>query len=656
LSVLAVVAQPGAVVAQTAAPPVSKPPATVEVYPHVTVQNPGPVPGQVASPSRVLKTTVLKSGRHVIADRLLVRYQTGLSAADLTSIGSKASQLGAGPATPLIKLGASTTYIVDITGAASMEAAAAAYKAADPRVADVGFDMLGQLDESPNDPGVGPQWALDAMHLPQAWDRTHATATQPMIAILDTGIMETHPDLTGKVALHNDIVGSGNTGDIVGHGTHVAGIAAAVTDNNFGIAGVGFDSRLMNGKIADWDPFALQVYVPVSALTSGIYWASDNGAAVINASVGGGDSCDPAFYEEWFGIGVQALRDSINYAWQRNVVVVASAGNHFNADKQWPAACPHVVSVASVADRFGTLASDSTHGPWVTLAAPGVGIVSAMVPGGKNEDKCNGALDTNPQDLFKFCSGTSMAAPHVAGLAALVRSSCNLTLAQDLVDQLTSTADQVQGTGTNFAFGFVDAANAVCMPTPIGFTARPVSATGVQLGWSDVSSNEQQFLISFRPMGLGPFSQISVPGSRGIPPNPMSFVVNGLTGGTTYEFQVQACDARGCSTPTPILRAAPDSQMLHATVTVGAGRVTSNPAGISCGFRLSQCNATFATGAQVTLTAVGLVDASGNEFDFDHWEGDCAAAGTFPACTLTMNGPHNVVAVMVKVGYDPPGH
>ena len=136
----------------------------------------------------------------------------------------------------------------------------------------------------------------------------------------------------------------------------------------------------------------------------------------------------------------------------------------------------------------------------------------------------------------------------------------------------------------------------------------------------------------------------------------MSFVVDGLTGGTTYEFQVQACDAKGCSTPTPILRAAPDAQTLHTTVTVGAGKVTSTPAGISCGFRLSQCNANFATGSQVKLTAVGLVDSSGNEFDFDHWEGDCAATGTFPACTLTMNGPHNVVAVMVKVGSEPPPH
>ena len=96
------VAQPSGVAAQTPTPPISKPPTSVEVYPHVTVQNPTPVPGQVAPPTRALKTMVLKSGRRVIADRLLVRYQTGLTAADRTSIGSKASQLGAGPATPLI--------------------------------------------------------------------------------------------------------------------------------------------------------------------------------------------------------------------------------------------------------------------------------------------------------------------------------------------------------------------------------------------------------------------------------------------------------------------------------------------------------------------------------------------------------------------------
>jgi hypothetical protein len=98
----------------------------------------------------------------------------------------------------------------------------------------------------------------------------------------------------------------------------------------------------------------------------------------------------------------------------------------------------------------------------------------------------------------------------------------------------------------------------------------------------------------------------------------------------------------------------PNFQPLHATVTGGAGKVTSNPAGIACGFRLAQCNANFATGAQVTLRAFGLVDASGNEFVFDHWEGACAAAGTFPACTLTINAPNTVVAVMIKVGHEPP--
>ena len=97
-------------------------------------------------------------------------------------------------------------------------------------------------------------------------------------------------------------------------------------------------------------------------------------------------------------------------------------------------------------------------------------------------------------------------------------------------------------------------------------------------------------------------------------------------------------------------------QPLHATVSGGAGKVTSNPAGISCGFRLAQCTVNFATGTSVTLTAFGLVDASGNEFDFEHWEGACAPARTFPKCTLTMNAPQTVVAVMVKVGFEPPPH
>jgi hypothetical protein len=111
----------------------------------------------------------------------------------------------------------------------------------------------------------------------------------------------------------------------------------------------------------------------------------------------------------------------------------------------------------------------------------------------------------------------------------------------------------------------------------------------------------------------------------------------------------------GNATQSAEIYTPPNIQTLQTSVTGGAGKVTSNPAGISCGFRLLQCTANFTTGVQVTLTAVGVIDPSGNEFDFDHWEGDCASAGAFPRCTLTMNGSHRAVAVMVKGGSEPPG-
>jgi thermitase len=260
-------------------------------------------------------------------------------------------------------------------------------------------------NETPNDPFIGSQGGLNTIQAPAAWNRTHGSSGV-LIAVLDSGINEAHPDLTGKVVARHDFTGSSaGTDDLVGHGTHVAGIAAASTNNAIGVAGVGYDSRLLNVKVLDDSGSG-----SISMLFDGIYWAADNGAHIINMSLGGEDDCSTSWWEDLFDVGRNELRDSIGYASDRNVVLVAAAGNNGANRQQWPGACPNVIAVANTTVN-DVKAANSNFGTWVDLAAPGSSIFSTAVPGAP---KCQSGLTGQ----FANCSGTSMASPHVASLAA----------------------------------------------------------------------------------------------------------------------------------------------------------------------------------------------------------------------------------------------
>ncbi|MEU8259299.1 S8 family serine peptidase [Micromonospora sp. NPDC048999] len=296
----------------------------------------------------------------------------------------------------------------------------------DPAVAGVSLDYKRTASGKPNDPAYayGIQPYLDTVRLPQAWDRTKGSTSQ-IIAVVDTGVDAAHPDLAGRtVAGYNAIKLGAAPADDNGHGTMVAGIAAANTNNGIGVAGAAWTARVMPVKVLDAWGSGYD-----SNIARGVVWAADHGATIINMSLGGpGDST--------------VLHDAITYATRKGAVVVAAAGNEGDGQAQYQAAYSEVLAVAAT-DAAGRLADFSSYGDWVDIAAPGTDIVS-----------------TGPApDYYYTGDGTSFAAPIVSGTAALVRTAYpSLTPAQ-VVSRIRENARDAgpRGIDPYFGYGILDA-------------------------------------------------------------------------------------------------------------------------------------------------------------------------------------------------------
>ena len=299
-----------------------------------------------------------------------------------------------------------------------------------------------ELDAVPNDPFYSTQNAyLKWLEMPAAWDIT-VGAPQIIVAILDTGVDMTHPDLQGAIWTnpgeipgngidddHNgfiddvhgwDFAGSDNVpDDDNGHGTHVAGIAAARINNSIGIAGMAGAATIMPVDVFN---HAIGTY---EDLIRAMVYATDNGARVINMSLGASS----------YSKGEEA---AVDYAWSHGVVVVAAAGNSGANNYHYPAAHPHAIAVAATT-ATDTRWSLSSWGDFVDVAAPGANVWSTYWSSGGTQ--------------YTSMSGTSMATPHVSGLAALVLS-LNPGLSPDEVRGLIeSNADDLGTAGWDPYYG-----------------------------------------------------------------------------------------------------------------------------------------------------------------------------------------------------------
>lgn len=226
-------------------------------------------------------------------------------------------------------------------------------------------------------------WGVERIGAPQAWQA--ATGKRVKVAVLDTGLDAGHPDLAANVRGRKNIKFPGwPAGDGSGHGTHVAGTIAAL-NNNFGVVGVAPQAEIYGVKIFDRMGNGY-----ISDIVAGLEWALQNKMQVVNMSFG---TNRPS----------KALEEAVSKCVQAGMVLVAAAGNEGKDNSiMYPARYPGVIAVSAI-DQQDNLASFSSRGPEVTVAAPGVDVLSTY-PGGK----------------YRTMSGTSMACPHAAGVAALI--------------------------------------------------------------------------------------------------------------------------------------------------------------------------------------------------------------------------------------------
>lgn len=269
------------------------------------------------------------------------------------------------------------------------------------------------------------------------------------IAILDTGIDVDHEDLSAKVLRWVNFTRSRTDDDLYGHGTHVAGIAAAVTNNNLGIAGVGYNSSLVSVKVLDDRGRGYYSWI-----ANGIKWAADNGVKVINLSLGG------------YGYS-RVLEEAVDYAWNKGVVLAAAAGNDNSMSKLYPCAYEKVICVAAT-DSDDNKASFSNYGSsWVDVTAPGVDIFSTFP---------NHYYRIGKGLSYGYGSGTSMAAPFVSGFAALVWTTSYGENNLKVRERIEEKADRIAGSGLYWEKGRIDVYQGVVRegetPTPT-FTPTP---------------------------------------------------------------------------------------------------------------------------------------------------------------------------------------
>jgi thermitase len=361
-----------------------------------------------ASASLIRNTN--KSG--FVSGELLIKFKAGVSEKES---GDFLVKRGFGLKSEIKQL---KLKVISVPEEAEEQLAAALSK--NPIIDYAEVNSIASVISTTNDPYIvnGSEWHIAKIQANRAWEMTTGS-TSTLIAVLDTGIAASHPDLVGKVINGYDYVNNdSNPIDDHGHGTQVAGTIAAWGNNGIGVAGVSYQSSIISIKVADSSG-----YSSYSNIAAGIIEAVNKGAKIINISIAGTESST-------------ALQNAVDEAWGHNVVIIAGAGNAGTEVPMYPAALRNVFAV-SATDSSDIKTSWSSYGSYVDISAPGSGIWTTKMDG-----------------TYGAVSGTSFSSPVVAGVAALLVSQNPQITNTEIVDRLAKTADDLGVVGYDIKYGY----------------------------------------------------------------------------------------------------------------------------------------------------------------------------------------------------------
>jgi subtilisin family serine protease len=353
-------------------------------------------------------------------------------------------------------------WVVRVPEGKSAEAIAILSSCQQVRYAEPNY-MASVADTIPTDANWNRQYGLVNIRAPQGWDYSTGSAAVT-IAIVDTGVDLDHPDLLAKIVPGRDVINDDDLPDddhFQSHGTHVAGIAAAASNNGLGVTGVSWGARIMPVKVLG--PFGIG---PLSGVAEGIVWATNHGAQVINLSLGSdSDSL--------------ALQDAVNYAYQRGVILVAASGNDPAGAMFYPALYPNVVAVGAV-DATNVRLPNSSYGANLDLVAPGFFIYSTLRNG------------------YGYNSGTSMAAPFVSGLAAVLYGMPGNGSSAAVISQMQASAKDLDTAGFDYEYGFglIQMDSALKLVAPVAPATAPATATKSPGGMMFYNPGAPTFAVS----------------------------------------------------------------------------------------------------------------------------------------------------------------
>jgi len=556
--------------------------------------------GWPALPAHAASDNARNALQPYASNRILVQPRAGLSADNLAKILGAHNGRGR-------RIGKGNMHVVDLPeGAAN---AVLKKLQGHPQLKFVELDRVVPSTALPNDPYLGSQWHTSKVGAQAAWDSASGMGDGVRIAILDSGVEPGHPDLAANlIPGYNFVDGNNDTSDGCGHGTAVAGTAAAVSNNSRGVAGVAGGAKIMPVKIASYNSGAGGCYAYYSTITSGIYFAADNGARVANLSYAG-------------VAGSQAIQNAAQYLKNKGGLLFVSAGNYGRDEGVAPTSTMVVISAT---DENDNLAGWSSWGNFVTLSAPGTNIWT-----------------TNTGAGYGQWNGTSFASPLAAGVAALMMSASPSTdnLSIESLLYSTSTDRGAAGRDAYFGYGRVNAAAAVQAAVARAVKAdaqAPAAAISAPRGGDTVSGLVAVDMSATDNVGVVR-ADLKVNGTvvatDTSAPFGFSWDSAGVANGSAI-LTVVAYDAAGNAGVSPSVTV----NVANAVKTVTQNWTRCASEGVACNFTGTRPVRYGANNSYATLTASGSIACSNDVFGDPLWGvvktcdyGDAVPGTTSPA-------------------------